>query len=236
MISTLVNTFFPAFCQHCGKEGGPASPTSGWLCEACNYTLAPRLYTNCPVCNRGGEEGRLVPSCRGHTGLTRFFACYTFSSPVAQSLIHAYKFRGAHTLHTPISNLMLTWIFGHDLEHVFATKNLHITAVPLSKKRRRMRGFNQAELLAKDIASRLALPHITTLTRVRETTPQTKAVHPDARRANIQGAFVLSDADIAGKNILLVDDVYTTGATMRECATILRQAGASQVWGLTFAK
>lgn len=236
MIFTLLNTFFPAFCQHCGKEGEPASPTGGWLCERCNYTLAPRLYTNCPQCNRGNEEGRLAPACKGHTGLTRFFASYTFSSPVAQSLIHSYKFRHASTLHTSISNLILTWILGHDLEHVFAKNNLLVTSVPLSKKRRQTRGFNQAELLAKDIASRLALPYENTLVRIKDTNPQTKVAGSENRYENIKGAFAHGGIAPKGKKILLIDDVYTTGATMRECATTLRQAGASQVWGLAFAK
>jgi len=232
MISTILNTFFPPFCQHCGKEG----QRDEWLCETCNEALAPRLYTNCPQCNQGVEEGRLAPSCRAHTGLTRFFACYTFSSKVAQSLIHAYKFRGAHTLHTSISNLMLTWILGHDLEHLFAKHNLLVTSVPLAKGRQQMRGFNQAELLARDIASQLVLPHEPTLIRLKDTDPQTKVVSIENRRANIEGAFALANTNIARKNILLVDDIYTTGATMQECARVLRKSGANEIWGLTFAK
>ena len=131
---------------------------------------------------------------------------------------------------------MLVWILGHDLEHLFAKNNLLITSVPLSKKRRRVRGFNQAELLAGDIATRLALPYEPTLVRLKDTDPQTKTVSRENRRTNMEGAFAHTDTDIAGKNILLIDDIYTTGATMRECATVLRQAGARQIWGLTFAK
>ena len=232
MISTLLNTLFPAFCQHCGKEG----EREKWLCQECNYALAPRLYTNCPQCNKGGEEGRLAPVCKAHTGLTCFFASYTFSAPVAQSLIHSYKFRHASALHTYISNLMLTWILGHDLEYLFAKNNLLITSVPLSKRRRQTRGFNQAELLAKDIASHLALPYESTLVRIKDTDPQTKVVSAENRYENIKGAFAPGNIDISGKKILLIDDIYTTGATMQECATILRQTGASQVWGLAFAK
>lgn len=112
-----------------------------------------------------------------------------------------------------------------------------VTWVPLSPKRLRDRGYDQARLLAERVGEVLALPVVPTLEKSRETGVQSRLEEESARRANVRGAYrLLPGADVAGKRLVLVDDVVTTGATLSECAACLRRAGAGSVAALTLAR
>lgn len=112
-----------------------------------------------------------------------------------------------------------------------------VTWAPLSKQRLRRRGYDQAGLLAREAAARLELPVVSTLQKVRHTAAQSGLDEDGSRRANVLGAYEsLPGADVAGKVLLLCDDVVTTGATLSECARILRTAGAERVFAVTLAR
>ena len=112
-----------------------------------------------------------------------------------------------------------------------------ITWVPLHPKRRRARGYDQAELLARRVGELAGLPAEPALEKVRDTDPQSRTVGGEARRINAREAYrVLPGLDLTGRHIILVDDVATSGATLAECARTLRGAGADSVVGLTFAR
>ena len=112
-----------------------------------------------------------------------------------------------------------------------------LTWVPLSRKRLRERGFDQAELMARAAGESLDLPVVPTLQKVRHTGAQSDLEEERARRSNVRGAYaLLPGTDVAGKKMLLVDDVVTSGATLSECARVLKQAGARQVYCLTLAQ
>lgn len=112
-----------------------------------------------------------------------------------------------------------------------------VTWVPLSEKRRRERGFDQARLLAERTAEVLEVPVGRTLEKWSHTPAQALIDDPAARRANVRGVYrAAEDCDVAGKHILLVDDVTTTGATLSECAACLLAAGAASVTALTLAR
>jgi len=111
-------------------------------------------------------------------------------------------------------------------------------ALPLHKRRRRERGFNQSELLAQTISERLGISLLPgdTLVRIRSTPPQLSMKSRAARLENLRDAFAVQTTnEITGKTILLVDDVSTTGATLNEAARALKAAGAREVWGLVVA-
>jgi len=120
---------------------------------------------------------------------------------------------------------------GHD------PKDCFLAAVPLAQKRLRERGFNQAQALAEELAKIWQIPMATQcLEKTRETRRQAELSQSE-RRNNLRGAFVCPDAaSIKNKNVVLVDDVVTTGATMEECAKVLRRAGAAKVTGVCFAR
>ncbi len=112
-----------------------------------------------------------------------------------------------------------------------------VTWVPLSRKRLRERGYDQARLLARSTAKELGLPLTPTLHKQRNTQPQSGAGDAAKRRANIAGAYRMkTGADVTGKRILLMDDIVTTGATLSECARVLGKAGAEQVVCATVAR
>jgi len=112
-----------------------------------------------------------------------------------------------------------------------------VTWVPLSRRRLRERGYDQARLLAKATAKALGLPLTPTLHKQRNTQPQSGTGDAAKRRANIAGAYRMkTGADVTGKRILLMDDIVTTGATLSECARVLGKAGAEQVVCATVAR
>jgi len=112
-----------------------------------------------------------------------------------------------------------------------------LVPVPLSPRRRRVRGYNQSALLARELARRLGLPvDDKTLARVRSTASQAETANAEARKLNVKGAFQCKGGALQGKEVLLLDDVATTGATLSACAQALRDAGAASVWALTFAR
>lgn len=189
---------------------------------------------NCVVCGiEKGVENSLCKRCgaklnelkHGSTKAKELdaFSVYKYEGAAAK-LVKGYKYNGKRYLSEFMADEMAKAIVGE-----FSA----ICHVPLHKKRLRQRGFDQAELLAKGIAQRTRIPFINLIERVRNTKMQTK-LGEKQRRENMKGAFI-GTRQISG-NVVLIDDVLTTGATALECAEVLTNAGASSVFVLTFAR
>jgi ComF family protein len=150
----------------------------------------------------------------------------------ARDLVHALKYSYHSTLASPMGELMARY-----LQEAPLTADV-LVPVPLHPHRQRTRGYNQSLLLAREVSRRLGLPMAAgALLRRRDTPPQARAAEADARRRNVAGAFACRPGAVAGRRVLLVDDVTTTGATLDACArALLAQGGASSVWALTFAR
>ena len=145
--------------------------------------------------------------------------------------LHRYKFGGA----TAYADIYSEFIVKCIDENQISCDS--ITWVPLSCRRLRKRGYDQAELLAKGIGKRLGLPPVRLLKKRRDTPPQSKTGSAEKRRANIAGAYTcLRPEQVAGKRVLLVDDIVTTGATLSEAAGVLKKAGAVEVLAATVAR
>ena len=110
-----------------------------------------------------------------------------------------------------------------------------ISWVPLSKKRKRSRGYDQAQLLAQEVCLRIGTEPVRTLVKCRDSAPQSRQTDAAGRRANILGAYELASVDVTGKSIVLIDDVLTTGSTVSECARVLKTYGAEKVYVVTIA-
>jgi ComF family protein len=147
--------------------------------------------------------------------------------------VHAFKFRGRRALAAPLGDLLVEVTDGR----LPAGRPGLLVPVPLHPRRERERGFNQASLLARRIGRAWQVPvHDDALVR-RVATPSQTELDAPARRANVRNAFRLRRPElIAGRHVLLVDDILTTGATLSECARCLRAGGAATVGALTVAR
>jgi ComF family protein len=155
----------------------------------------------------------------------------------AGAFIHAMKYLSVQSLAAPLTDRACDLLaLRHDTASLFGACPL-IVPVPLHASRLRERGYNQAELIARRVAVITAMPICATaLSRIRPTGQQVKTSGRSERRENMRGAFVVTDGvAVVDRDIVLVDDVTTTGATLEDCARALKEAGASSVSAITLA-
>lgn len=207
----LVAFAMPQRCPGCGAHTGPER----LLCPGCHARI-PRLST--ALCVRCLAAGREPAGCLAHPGFVARAAW--IYDPAAARVVHALKYEERPGLAAALGGEMALALppgYRPDL----------VLDVPLHRTRRRERGYNQAALLADAIAGALAAPRLEgALTRVRPTRTQAR-LGPAERRANLAGAFrVDRPAALAGRSVLIVDDVITTGATLEACLAPLHAAGA----------
>jgi len=198
--------------------------------------LAPLVAEHfCSICgtpflNRAPlDELSRCGLCR--RGVTRFDAAFAFGEydGVLRRLIQLYKYEGVRPLAAPLSRLLARAVPRSQRFDV-------IVPMPLHWMRRWKRGFNQAGLLVQLLARQLAVPAVAAVRRVKPTAPQAGLTMAQ-RRDNVAGAFqVRNRRAIAGMNVLLVDDVLTTGATLNACAAVLKRSGARRVTVLAVAR
>jgi len=213
LLSILADLLYPPKCPFCGKILDARAPG---LCPACQADL-PRTAPG---------ELRRTDGC----GICAAPLWYRDKVPDG---VRRYKFYGGQNHAALFSSLMYECV----RERLPGPAEL-VTWTPLSKKRLRQRGYDQARLLAEGVAERLGLPAAPLLEKFRDTPPQSRLEDPEQRRANVAGAYrLLPEARerCVGLRVLLVDDVLTTGATMGECARLLQKAGAASVSALTLA-
>lgn len=218
---------YPAVCAGCGQPGD-------LICAECRLTV-PRLPAlACPTCQHEAPPGEGCAQCRhspnsldGLRAVGRYVTPHKDEahSPFAD-IIHAFKYAGLHALANPLGD----WL----ADTLGASPAPVTVVVPLPSHPRRIaeRGYDHTALLTQRVAHQLGLPYEDHwLYRVRHTASQAgSGLAADERRANVAGAFV-ARALPSHSHILLIDDIYTTGATMAECARTLRAAGAASVWG-----
>ncbi|HEY6865910.1 MAG TPA: ComF family protein [Candidatus Eisenbacteria bacterium] len=217
-----------ALPQRCPSCGAPARP-SQLLCEGCLALLPPLAI---PLCARCLARGREPAGCLAHPGHA-VWAAWVYDERVAL-LVHALKYQGRPGL-APALAVALERALPAGSRAGGAARHDFVTEVPLHEARRRERGYNQAAVLAESLADRLGVPRLPrVLERVRHTPPQAR-LGPAERRANLAGAFrVRQPARLAGRRVLVVDDVLTTGATLEGCLDALIGAGAEPA-GVTLA-
>lgn len=210
------------------------------------HRLLALIYPpKCPFCGRvldQGEEGlcftcqRALPWVEEGSARAVDF-CDVCLSPLwyrdgVRKGIHRYKFQHGRAHSRLFGDLMAQCLQDRWKEPVD-----FITWVPLSKQRLRARGYDQARLLAQRVGEMTGLPVRPTLVKTRSTRVQSRLGQEDARKANVLGAYAcLPGAELVGRQVVLVDDVVTSGATLSECAACLREAGAQSVVALTLAR
>jgi len=233
LLEAATSLLYPPVCTLCG-----ASTRAGeYLCEQCE-AKAMRIVS--PFCQQCSEpfEGAITTefTCANCAHRTIYFdaavAAYRGRGIVRQ-VIHDFKY--GHQVH--LRHLVARWLCAaFDDERLSGRQLDIIVPVPLHPTRRRERGFNQASLLAELLSARTSIRCKAVLKRVRYTTTQT-ALDRAERIENLHDAFRLrKNADVRGLQVLLIDDVLTTGSTLSECACVLKRAGAISVYAATAAR
>lgn len=221
----FIDLVFPVFCLSCGTE------EKGYLCVACLPKLPKLEKQLCIRCQKAAPFGKTHPECVSRNTVDGIISALPYSDPLIRKIIEVFKYNFVSELAQPLSFLLHQEIKKQNLGDYF--KEFTIVPVPLHPRRFNWRGFNQAELLAKELSANLKIAYEPLAVRSKFTKPQTE-LKKDQRALNIQNAFGLDKPDIAGK-YLLVDDVVTTGSTLNELAKLLKKSGASEVWALTVA-
>jgi ComF family protein len=226
------DVLFPPVCIACSRDL-PKTSEAPLLCKSCADSLTPNPQLHCSVCRRRlpfGEAGLLPRALRCHPSASHLvFSAISYENPAARALIWHLKFKRRTKAAKILGGILrqALAISGVDLAEAL------VVPLPLSAARLRDRGFNQAEL----IAHQLQTPLKDILVRIKNTAPQSDIKSWEQRRVNISGSFAVSNSEkIRGEVIALVDDVWTSGATMSEAVAALKTSGAREVIGVAVAR
>jgi ComF family protein len=243
---SLFSVLFPSDCRLCGLPLLNISrlpvcpeclagihPIAGKVCSTCGE----RVLSSYALCD---DDGLLrCPTCRRVEHTFYRAAAYGSYDGGLRELIHLLKYSAVRPAANVLGRMLAQTL--SSLEPAFEDSPVLLVAVPLSRRKRRDRGFNQTELIAEaalkicPVSNRFEFGN-DVLLRVRDTHSQI-GLTSHQRRENLRGAFaVASEREISGREVVLVDDVYTTGTTVSECARVLRRGGASRVWVATVAR
>lgn len=232
----FLDLFFPKFCFGCGRE-------NTYLCNDCKSLLEIAEYDYC-LCETNPTR-LLSPTqvgkcqrCQDRKLSGLYFALSYKEKSLTRKLIHNFKYKPyVKDLAETLANLLI--------EHFILTKkntndvweSSILLPIPLDNKKLKSRGYNQSEKLCKELSKILKIPVISNcLIKIKETRPQ-MTLNKTEREKNLKNAFTLKNAKaLKNKKVFLVDDVYTTGSTMQECARILKASGIKQVWGICIAR
>ena len=221
----LLDLIWPKKCVNCGRLGS-------YVCDSCKVGLWEEEQI-CPICTRNSRYGLPHKYCHVAYRLDGLTCLWSYEG-IAKKIIKKAKYKYFYDTLGELIN------FPGGEEYFYLRKFLEnrpvVVPVPLYEKRYRERGFNQAEIIA-DLVTRLwGLGSSELLIRAKDTGHQTNRSREERLRA-VDGAFVLKPRTYnLVSSVLLVDDVWTTGATMGECCKILKQNGARKIWGLVLAR
>jgi ComF family protein len=247
-VSCLSTVFLPSPCRLCGQ---PLSEiTRVPVCSSCWKHLPAQPGTLCHLCGErlprdssAESTEQLCPSCSEAEPPFAQAVAHGVYEGSLRELLHLLKYERMEPIAARLAAMMAS--------HVLAMRNLpsslKVVPVPLHRGRRRERGFNQAELLARGIVQHLRqqrpamrIEHSAGVLERRRATESQAGLSPNQRRVNVRGAFFVPEgraqAAIQGCDVLLIDDIYTTGATARACSLALRRAGAASVRVATVAR
>lgn len=224
-MNKLISLFYPPKCLACGKVLGRARDL---MCPECAVSFVPLSGKLCRMCGLPLYEGSPSDIC-GRCRSTKYYfsqnvACFLHKDSARQAVL-TLKYRRPGAMR-PLADMLTKRIVEEGFEKIDC-----ITYVPATKKREQKRGYNQAALLARRVAKNLGVPFKTLLVKIRETSDQ-KTLSRAERFKNVRGAYVCR-GDVYGKTVLIIDDAFTTGATLSECAKMLCAKKAFRVYTAT---
>lgn len=236
----ILDLLFPKKCVGCSKVGGLGeAASSAYFCVACIRDIQQTDLV-CPFCERASIGGVTHPVCKRRYGLDGLWSLGVYQTSLREAL-QQLKYRWIKNLAEVLIDTTIEYwarYQPHLLDEIKKNqgKNWLVVPVPLHWTRRNFRGFNQAFLLGQILSKKLGLDFASCLKRARLTKSQV-GLDSQQRRDNVRGAFALTmNHELSTKNIILIDDVWTTGSTLKECCYVLKRAGAKKVWALTLAR
>lgn len=237
MLNELLDFVLAPACLACDNPIDPADQAR-LICRACRSRLRELPAPTCQRCGAtvmraGRAAAHTCSNCEHWPGAVRFARSACLLHPPADRVVYQFKYGGWQALAVPMAERLSRLALPDEV----VAEARFVVPVPTTKQRRRERGYNQAERLARAVARNRQLELVDCLSRERAADSQV-ALQPLARAANVAGAFRMRThvPTLENEHVILVDDVLTTGATTAECATVLVAAGIRCVSVLTFAR
>ncbi len=233
----FLDLIFPIKCLGCGGFGD-------YICQGCLRTISVKKNFECIGCKRNTPFGQTCYLCAKTNSVDQLLIVADYKNSLVEKTLKFLKYKFISDLEQPLFVLIkkyLRWLTLNKKFNVFATNPLLIP-VPLHQRRFNWRGFNQSELLTKDLADTFQMDFANDIIeRKINVTPQADIKEREERLKNLNGIFSARGGSdfggkIIGREILLIDDVCTTGATLNECAKVLKANGASKVIALVIAR
>jgi ComF family protein len=232
----LSDLLFPTECLNCSESKGQKNPT-GFLCNSCFNSIEVYNWLFCPICQQKLRGTKPCPFHKYQSPLTGVGIATDYQNPLVRRLIWSFKYDFIEELAKPLSALLKNYFESAIKENLVSWQTYELVFLPLHPWRERWRGFNQAKILAENLSEKIGLPVVKGLERKSLRKPQMEIGSRKERFENIKGSFVIcKNYSFENKNIILVDDVLTSGATLREAAKTLKNAGAKSVVGLVLAR
>src|SRR3972149_10139023 len=229
----FLDLIFPKRCIGCKKFGD-------YVCRGCLGTISIKKNFECVGCKRNTPFGQTCFLCAKTNSVDQLLIATDYKNSLVEKTIKFLKYKFISDSERPLSVLIkkyLKWLTLDKKFNIFEANPLLIP-VPLHPRRLNWRGFNQSELFARDLADTFQMEMVSdVIERIINSTPQADIKEREERLKNLNGIFKVSNEDkIAGREILLIDDVCTTGATLNECARVLKENGATKIVGLVVAR
>lgn len=232
-VNGALDVLFPAICAGCGKEGL-------YICKRCEGFVSEAGLI-CPACHQSSFTGELHQTCKSFYGFNGLTSIWEYEG-LMKTLLHYIKYNGVtHAVEEATKYAFEIMIKDKNRFDTFLSflsmKDTFITYVPMYRKKEIHRGFNQAAIFATAIGKMVEKKAVATLLKIKDTKSQTNLTKEE-RLFNVRDTFELlvNPASIGMEKAILVDDVWTTGATMKECCRVLKKAGVKEVWGFTMAR
>lgn len=221
----LGSFIFPKYCCLCNVPGS-------YICDRCKkYKLKVNFRDICHVCGNFTFTDKLHKECEDYTNLDYLYFFCEYNH-YAKKMIEIIKYQGYFAVIDDVANIMCEYIKNREFDYKVYT----ITGVPSHWKKRNLRGFNQSELLAEKIAKTLCIDYIPLLQKTTHTNKQAGKRKSD-RSTNLRKTFERKEGSVnVSRNVMIIDDVHTTGSTLNECSAVLKSIGVETVVGYTFAK
>ncbi len=224
----ILDLLFPKSCFGCGRLGS-------YVCKTCEGMLSPSVWDICFYCQKPSFLGFTHPACKKPYGVDQFVFLYRYNTYL-KKIIKGIKYRLVTQATREFYLLMCKEIVRKKIKiiHLWKEGDYILNPIPLSVKRQRKRGFNQSLLFGSMFSSHFGLSLVECFERVKDTIPQAQ-LEAKKRKSNIGGVFYIKEK-VVEKNIILFDDVVTTGSTVKEAAEVLKKAGVKKVSVFSIAK